>query len=50
MFNKDRYSRMLITGGALASRAIRSMRQFDMEKLREQQAELARQRKGRKRS
>lgn len=47
-FSKDRNSRMLIAGGVAASRAIRSMRQYDIEKLREQQAELARQRRGKK--
>jgi hypothetical protein len=45
-FAKDRFSRMLITGGVVASRAIRSMRDFDMEKLRSQQAEMARKRRG----
>lgn len=48
MFNKDRDSRMLITGGVAASRAISSMRHYDIEKLREQKAELARQKRGRK--
>lgn len=37
-FAKDRYSRMLITGGAIASRAIHSMRQYDIEKMRELKA------------
>jgi len=39
-FAKDRFSRMLITGGALASRAIKSMFQYDVEKMREQKAKL----------
>lgn len=45
-FAKNRYSRMLITGGAVASRSVRSMREYDMEILRSQQAEMARKRRG----
>jgi len=34
-FAKDRFSRMLITGGSVASRAITAMRRYDVEKMRE---------------
>lgn len=44
-FAKDRFSRMLITGGAVADGAINAMRQWDMAKERERQAEIERKRK-----
>lgn len=39
-FAKNRYSRMLIAGGVLASRSISTMRQYDVEKMREQKTKL----------
>lgn len=44
-FSKDRFSRMLNTGGVVADGAIRAMREWDMAKEREQQAEIERKRK-----
>lgn len=35
MFAKDRFSRMLITGGAVADGMINSMRSYDTAKMRE---------------
>ena len=35
MFAKDRFSRMLITGGAVADSMINSMRSYDTAKMRE---------------
>jgi hypothetical protein len=45
MFAKDRFSRMMITGGSLADGAINAMRQYDMAKEREREAEAERKRK-----
>lgn len=42
-FSKDRFSRILITGGSVADGAINSMRDWDMAKERE--AEVERNRK-----
>ncbi len=44
-FQKDRYSRMLNTGGVVADGAISAMRQYDVAKERELEAELKRKRK-----
>lgn len=43
-FQKERFSRMLIVGGYIADSAINSMRQYDMQKERERQAEVNRSR------
>ena len=48
MFAKDRFSRMMITGGSLAEGAISAMRQYDMAKEREREAEAERKRRGKK--
>lgn len=44
-FKKDRFSRMLITGGAVADNAISAMRQYDTAKEREAEAERERKRR-----
>jgi hypothetical protein len=44
-FKKDKYSRMLITGGIVANGAINNMRNYDMAKERERKAELQGKRK-----
>lgn len=46
-FAKSKESRMLITGGSVASRAIHAMRSYDLDKKREAQAEAVK-RRGRK--
>jgi hypothetical protein len=38
-FAKDKFSRMMITGGSIADGAISSMRQYDVAKEREAEAE-----------
>ena len=45
MFAKDRFSRILIVGGAMADNAISSMRQYDVAKQREAEAEAERKRR-----
>lgn len=42
MFAKDKFSRMLITGGSIADGAIGNMRQYDRQKERELQAQIER--------
>lgn len=44
-FNKDRFSRIMNTGGVVADGAINAMRQWDMQKERERDAELERKRR-----
>ena len=38
-FKKDKFSRMMITGGSVADSAIEAMRSYDTAKMREQEAE-----------
>jgi len=44
-FAKDRFSRMLNTGGVVADGALNAMRSYDIAKERERDAELERKRK-----
>jgi hypothetical protein len=44
-FKKDRFSRMLITGGSVADNAISAMRSYDMAKQREMEAEAKKRHK-----
>lgn len=44
-FAKDRFSRMMITGGVVADGAINAMRNWDVAKEREREAEAAQRRK-----
>ncbi len=47
-FKKDRFTRMMITGGSVADGMINSMRSYDIAKQREQEAERERKRKGKR--
>ena len=44
-FNKDRFMRMMITGGVVSGNAISAMRSFDIAKERELENEAKRKRR-----